>query len=711
MSPHADTHAHRESECASRATRGQRCIQHADHGTVTHPSGATVRLRAVSLGFPRGKDSCTVKLRLPAARVAVLAGDRRAGGTRRPCGDLASSSPRPPSAAPAAATTRWSRSATSPPPRSTSAAGTLWGSNSSRHRDERARDRSRRATTLPAGQTFVFANSRGHRITRDRPTSRYSTGITNTGGVQIRTAARTGHGRRSAPPSAPAAVPRGRGRAVPSRQRPTAASSARSTARRTPTTTPPTSPARGAHPDEVRHGLHRTAAPGPCDAGTLTASSPITSIQTLGANAACNGTTVKVRGIVTGIDDLYGSNFERDLQGRLRHLGPGADARPRARRPRTRSSSPASAATRPTRPRVIGSDITITGRVETKFGQVGIVPAGVGNTGSPAAPGGRPRRASPRSTRPATRFRRRSLLDKSAGRGPGPDHPPVLPLAAGHARPAAGGHRHRRRHDEVPRRLRRAGHRRRAPVPQEQPPRRTTRRGRTSPAELGIAPDGGAGNPADPRLPWRSSDAGRPRPLRHRPRRRRPAELQLQLLQDHAAASAARRRRSSAARSTPRRRRRRRAQPAEHAARGELQRRELLPGREGERRPRDHAGRVRRAHGGDRARDQGPARRAGRGRRAGGRGVPRRRQRPHGPGAALGNYTRLHHDQQRRSRHRDRLPGQGRHDGDQRPRCSASTRQRHRGPARACATSTRASCSTARRTRSTSRRATSRSRR
>ena len=34
---------------------------------------------------------------------------------------------------------------------------------------------------------------------------------------------------------------------------------------------------------------------------------------------------------------------------------------------------------------MIGSDITITGRVETKFGQVGIVPAGVGNTGSPAA--------------------------------------------------------------------------------------------------------------------------------------------------------------------------------------------------------------------------------------------------------------------------------------------------------------------------------------
>ena len=36
----------------------------------------------------------------------------------------------------------------------------------------------------------------------------------------------------------------------------------------------------------------------------------ITSIQTLGSNAACNGRTVKIRGIVTGIDDLYGSNFD-----------------------------------------------------------------------------------------------------------------------------------------------------------------------------------------------------------------------------------------------------------------------------------------------------------------------------------------------------------------------------------------------------------------
>ena len=37
---------------------------------------------------------------------------------------------------------------------------------------------------------------------------------------------------------------------------------------------------------------------------------PITSIQTLTANAACNGSTVTVKGIVTGVDDLYGSTYD-----------------------------------------------------------------------------------------------------------------------------------------------------------------------------------------------------------------------------------------------------------------------------------------------------------------------------------------------------------------------------------------------------------------
>ena len=204
---------------------------------------------------------------------------------------------------------------------------------------------------------------------------------------------------------------------------------------------------------------------------------PITSIQTLGANAACNGTTVKVRGIVTGIDDLYGSTFDA-----IYKADSGIWIQEPTRDPdattsnalfvagiRRNAANPAG---------VIGSDITITGRVETKFGQVGIVPAGVGNTGSPAAQevdltsvatinSPRQRAARPRRARP------------DQGRGPGPG-PRVLPLAAGHAREAARGHRDRRRHDQVPRRVRGAGHDGAAPVPQERPGGQRARRGTTS---------------------------------------------------------------------------------------------------------------------------------------------------------------------------------------------------------------------------------------
>ena len=62
----------------------------------------------------------------------------------------------------------------------------------------------------------------------------------------------------------------------------------------------------------------------------------ITDIQTLGAaNAACNGTTVKIRGIVTGIDDLYGSNFDSSS----RPTRASGSSRPRATRRATTSSA------------------------------------------------------------------------------------------------------------------------------------------------------------------------------------------------------------------------------------------------------------------------------------------------------------------------------------------------------------------------------------
>ena len=146
---------------------------------------------------------------------------------------------------------------------------------------------------------------------------------------------------------------------------------------------------------------------------------------------------------------------------------------------------------------------------------------------------------------------------------------------------------------------------------------------------------------------------------------------------------------------------------AEHAARRLLQRREPVPGRQGERRPRHHPGRVRREGPHDRAGDPQPAQGAGRDRRAGGRRLRRRRERAHRPGAGARQLHAVHRDQQRRSRHRAGLPGQERHDGDQRRRDRRGAPEPV-GQRQPCATCTRARCSTARRTSWRSRRATSR---
>ena len=193
------------------------------------------------------------------------------------------------------------------------------------------------------------------------------------------------------------------------------------------------------------------------------------------------------------------------------------------------------------------------------------------------------------------------------------------------------------------------------------------------PAEIGIAPDGGAGNPADPRLPWQQHDPGRPGPVRRRPQRRRPAELRLQLLRDHAAARRARRRRSSAARSTPRRRRRR--PPS---------RRTRCAWRASTSRTTSRSARRTTATSSRRPSTTSAPRRSCTRSRT---GSARRTWSPmqevavfaDGANALTGLATGarqlhgLHHDQQRRPRDRDRLPGQGRHDGDQRPAASRDT--------------------------------------
>src|SRR3954447_877340 len=87
----------------------------------------------------------------------------------------------------------------------------LWGANSAGTASTRATVPAN--TTLPAGQTFVFANSAGPLTAQGDVL--YGTGIANTGGSQIRDAggaARAAFGS----PSAPAANREGAGIAQPS---------------------------------------------------------------------------------------------------------------------------------------------------------------------------------------------------------------------------------------------------------------------------------------------------------------------------------------------------------------------------------------------------------------------------------------------------------------------------------------------------------------
>src|SRR3954451_1864643 len=178
---------------------------------------------------------------------------------------------------------------------------TLWGSNNAGTASARATVPA--GTSLPAGKTFVFANSAGSFTAAGDVL--YGTGITNTGGIQIRNGSTVMDAFGS--PSAPAAYREGAGVAQPS-------SGAGGFARKNKGTQDtddnvadfdgPLTP----KPTKCGTACTGTVGPAPCAAGA-DGIVPITSIQTLGGDAACEGAMVKIRGIVTGIDDLYGSTF------------------------------------------------------------------------------------------------------------------------------------------------------------------------------------------------------------------------------------------------------------------------------------------------------------------------------------------------------------------------------------------------------------------
>ena len=358
-----------------------------------------------------------------------------------------------------------------------------------------------------------------------------------------------------------------------------------------------------------------------------------------------------VRGIVTGIDDLYGSNFENVFKA---DSGIWVQNPTRADGATTSSALFVAGIARPANPTAyIGRDITITGRVETKFGLVQLVPAGVGSTSNPNAPQVAPRQRRRRPTPRSNPLPAPVELDETAAEGQDAITRPyyrglqgmrvTLPVGI-----ATGGGTTKFRDVFVEpgtnaQRLFRKNNQAAIDTPWSD-----------APAELGISPDGGAHNPADPRLTWFSDTqvnldlfdvvrnvAG---PLTYSfsyykimPQLAGPAPTiergPINAAYPPAAPDPAR----------------------EHAARRVLQRRELLPGRQGERRPRHHAGRVRRE---DRTRSCSAIRKQLK--------EPdviavqevavfaHRRERPDRPGRGARQLHAVHRDQQRRPRHRAR---------------------------------------------------------
>ena len=255
---------------------------------------------------------------------------------------------------------------------------TLMASNELRHRGY-TRDRARRRRRCPPARPSCSPTPRAR--SRLRATSSMAPGSTNTGGIQIRNGSTVMDAFGST--AVQATFREGAGIAQPS-------SGAGGFIRKnggTQDTDDNVADFTGPHhadPDEVRHRLHRPGRPGSMRPGSgrhhTDHRHPDARRQRGVQRHHRQGPRHRDRH-----RRPLRLELRRDLQGRFRHLDPGADARPTPPRPRTPCSSPASAATPANPAGVIGSEITISGRVETKFGQVGIVPNGVGNTGSPAA--------------------------------------------------------------------------------------------------------------------------------------------------------------------------------------------------------------------------------------------------------------------------------------------------------------------------------------
>jgi predicted extracellular nuclease len=267
----------------------------------------------------------------------------------------------------------------------------LWGSNNT------GSSTSARATiptgiTLPAGKSYLLANvqaggtgaSGGSYSGSVTPDQTYTTGISDgaaAGGLQLRNAAQTvvdavGS---TALSGAGTAYREGAGLSFPT------ANGGDAFIRRNATDTDDNvadfQGPQAAAPEACGTDCAGGGTTDPCPATGIV---PISQIQTLGSNSACDNRTVTVRGVITGVDDEYGSTYDAVYKG-----DSGVWLQEATHNPAATTSEAlfvAGVKRNPASPAdVVGDNITITGKIVTQFGLVELVPNGVGSVSSPAA--------------------------------------------------------------------------------------------------------------------------------------------------------------------------------------------------------------------------------------------------------------------------------------------------------------------------------------
>ncbi|MDQ8046480.1 MAG: lamin tail domain-containing protein, partial [Solirubrobacteraceae bacterium] len=156
--------------------------------------------------------------------------------------------------------------------------------------------------SLPAGAHYLFANNAAAGYSGSAvPDVTYNTGITDTGGIQLRTASDAVEDAFGST-SVPAAYREGAGRALPTSGTADSAFTRNAAGADTNDNVADFTSATPSTP---------TACGAPCTAPTGPAITPISAIQGSGTSSPKTGQEVTIDGVVTGIDDEQGADFTR----------------------------------------------------------------------------------------------------------------------------------------------------------------------------------------------------------------------------------------------------------------------------------------------------------------------------------------------------------------------------------------------------------------